>query len=92
MTNFKLQRLPFSQLQQDPFGIIDKKSAPWDGFFSSKPVNGSGGDNLEAITYASSPSANVNAADTALLVTHVQSDVLDWVELQASTVGETYVT
>ena len=49
------------------------------------------GEILETVAYANAPDTNVNTADTALLVTNVQCYVLDWVELQASTVGEAVV-
>src|SRR5690606_6146131 len=45
----------------------------------------------EAVTYARDPGANVNVADTALLIGEVQSNVFDWVELHTCAIGETIV-
>lgn len=47
---------------------------------------------LEAVAYANVPGANVNAANAVLLVTDIQGNVLDWVELQTGAVGEAVVS
>lgn len=47
---------------------------------------------LETVAYANVPGANVNATNAVLLVTDIQGNVLDWVELQTGTVGEAVVS
>lgn len=52
----------------------------------------SGMNTLRSGSLRQRSSANVNATNAVLLVTDIQGNVLDWVELQTGTVGEAVVS